>query len=227
MYILSNGKGSYIKEKFDGGYESTHDVSLAKKFDNRAKANNIKRILPNKLKRGRYETRYIEEPDDNKKVVIHEPQEKRRTSTIVKVKSVKPADSEFMKKICNQTIQDDNLNQVKSLADIIIGADERLDDLTKQQSKVDSEVSDMIHYIEHATFDLYSGWLALRALQTLLRIRRKVKDELNIIRKIVKLQIDTSEVRNIKSEIERLQDNTYIPRVLNGLFENAEIDKAG
>ena len=66
MYILSNGKGSYIKERFDGGYESTHDVSLAKKFDNRAKANNIKRILPNKLKRGRYEARYIEDPDDNK-----------------------------------------------------------------------------------------------------------------------------------------------------------------
>lgn len=226
MYILSNGKGSYIKERFDGGYESTHDASLARKFDSRAKANNIKRILPNKLKRGRYEARYIEEPDD-KRFIVHEPQEKKRTSTVVKVKSVKPADSEFMKKICDQPIQEDNLNQVKNLADIIIGADERLDDLTKQQSKVDSEVSDMIHYIEHATFDLYSGWLALRALQTLLRIRRKVKDELNIIRKIVKLQIDTSEVRNIKSEIERLQDNTYIPRVLNGLFENAEIDKAG
>lgn len=226
MYILSNGKGSYIKERFDGGYESTHDVSLAKKFDNRGKANNIKRILPNKLKRGRYEVRYVEDPDD-KRLIVHEPQEKKRTSTVVKVRSVKPADSEFMKKICDQPIQDDNLNQVKNLADIIIGADERLDDLTKQQSKVDSEVSDMIHYIEHATFDLYSGWLALRALQTLLRIRRKVKDELNIIRKIVKLQIDTSEVRNVKSEIERLQDNTYIPRVLNGLFENAEIDKAG
>lgn len=226
MYILSNGKGSYIKERFDGGYESTHDVSLAKKFDNRGKANNIKRILPNKLKRGRYEVRYVEDPDD-KRLIVHEPQEKKRTSTVVKVRSVKPADSEFMKKICDQPIQDDNLNQVKNLADIIIGADERLDDLTKQQSKIDSEVSDMIHYIEHATFDLYSGWLALRALQTLLRIRRKVKDELNIIRKIVKLQIDTSEVRNVKSEIERLQDNTYIPRVLNGLFENAEIDKAG
>lgn len=225
QYVLANGKGSYIKERFDGGYESTHDISLAKKFDNRGKANNIKRILPNKLKRGKYEVRCVEEPDDKKKFIVHEPP--RRTSTVVKVKSVKPADSEFMKKICEQPIQDDSLSQVQNLTDIIIGADERLDVLVKQQSKVDSEVSDMIHYIENTTFDLYSGWLALRALQTLLRIRRKVKNELNIVRKIVGLKIDTAEVRNIKSEIERLQDNVYVPRVLKGLFDNAEIDKAG
>ena len=91
--------------------------------------------------------------------------------------------------------------------------------LNNRLSMADKEISDLYHYIEFTDrLNAYQGWLLFKMLQDALRMRRKVKRELEVITKICD--------GNGQPIIDRIRDGenqTYHPRVLHDLFRRKEL----
>ena len=125
-----------------------------------------------------------------------------------------------MKRLAERETESADFDHFESCIDLLSNASRNKDHKISELSIVDQEKSDLLHYIENTDFDLYSAWLAMKALQNCLRRRRKIKDELSIFDKISRLNMDITSIKDIRKEIDKLRDNVYVPRVLKQLFDD-------
>lgn len=120
-------------------------------------------------------------------------------------------------------------NKLTSRIDLMVDGLASLSSLCKQlpevkqqlydeQSKIDSQISDVEHYIEFNTLNAPKGYAAYKLLHDLLIERRKIKDAMI---KISVLEANTKSINDdhIRESINGLENRQYTPRVLVDLFK--------
>lgn len=90
------------------------------------------------------------------------------------------------------------------------------DDLTKELSTVDGEITDINHYIEFVNLNAAQGYNACKLLKDRLVRRREIKNELTYINSLRQRGF-TMKKFNKSNELLTRQ-RRYTPRVLNELF---------
>lgn len=216
-YLLSDGHGSYIRQDaFSGKYVPVRNLCLADKWEQRVKAQNI---LKNGLcKKDRKRFHVIEIDDGNgisdikKDVTVSEMNTEENDLHIDKVKEL----SENLKEDCQMEKWKSGINYMK---DFVLDAEVRKEELNKEMSDIDKEISDIQHYIELNNLNAYQGFLAYKMLQGRLRKRRKIKNELHVLSQLGACKVDSSMLADIQNAIKELDSRTYTPRILSELFE--------
>lgn len=206
-YVITDGR-HYLKRDANGNYIPTNGKIFGDVYEQRSKAANVLENCVSKNLRNRYHIQEILEDEvENKKV---EPVE------------IKPKEN-VAKEIGNETFEagqiDKWANGINSLSSFAQSVEERKKDLVDALSDVDSEISDINHYIEFGKFNAYQGWLAFNMLKNRLKRRRKIKDELYIVSQLGECKINSAMIEEIKSSMSTLDGRIYRPRKLKELFE--------
>lgn len=211
VYMITDGHGTYIRKDFAGRYSPVRNETLGDTWEQRSKAKSVLENQINKNIRQRYHIVEIEVSGDSK------------TST-KKVENKLKDYKQVAKQITDEEIEDDQINKwesgIDSLSDFVQDLEERKDKLSNKLSDVDKEITDIEHYIEFGqNFNAYEGWLAFSMLRHRLKKRRKIKDELHIVRQLSECKISSSMLSHMKEVIHELDDRKYIPRKLTNLFD--------
>lgn len=201
-YILANGNGYYIrKDEYSKKFVPVKNKAFAEKWYQRSKAVNIlKNALPKAI-RGSY------------KVV----------EICLEEKKCNESNSSQSKCLLEECSSDDQLDKwssgIQDMAEFILDAEKRKEDLNHALSNIDREITDINHYIEFGKFNAYQGWKAFDMLQNRLRKRRKIKDEMCVLQQLGDCKISSSMLINIRNAIRDMSDRQYTPRALPELFK--------
>lgn len=205
-YIISDGRGKYIRKDFAGKYSPVRSEALADVWDEKIKAQNVLRNQINRNMRNRYKVVEIDIQPISKEVAITKGVDLKKD--IVPKSGIKEWETQI----------DKWGNEITSLSNFINDMENRRELLTKALSDVDKEIVDIEHYIEFGKFNAYQGWLAFSMLRHRLKKRRKVKDELQVISQINDCKINSSMVSDIQNTIHKMGERLYKPRILTELF---------
>lgn len=93
-------------------------------------------------------------------------------------------------------------------------------DLRAELSKLDLEVSDLLHYIEFHKFSAAEGYKLSKKLQIVLEQRRELKNKIESIC-IIRNCSDISDGTLIK-HLKNIDKKKYKPRILNDLFSEGK-----
>lgn len=120
VYMISDGKGTYIRKNFAGKYSPVRNEVLGDTWEQRSKAKNVLENQLNKNIRNRYHIIEIEIPDDKKIVNNAEIVSKHSTETA--------------KQISNEEIEDDQIskweNGIDSLSPFVHDLEKRKENLS-------------------------------------------------------------------------------------------------
>lgn len=216
-YVLTDGHGSFIRyDTFSGKFVPVRNETLAEKWEQRNKAQNILKNGLNKQLRKKY---HIDTVDDGIGICVLA---KEKTVSEVNASIVPDLHIEEVKQLiqedCNNTQMEKWENGIKSMNEFVQDAETRREQLAKDMSDIDKEIIDIQHYIEFNDMNAYQGWLAYKMLQNRLKKRRKIKDELQVLTQLGDCKIDSSMLEDIKNAIEELGNRVYVPRKLKQLF---------
>lgn len=124
----------------------------------------------------------------------------------------------------NNLSKDDILNNTQSIINYLL---ENLQfiicyesDLRAELSKLDLQVSDLLHYIEFHKFSAAEGYKLSKNLQIILSQRRELKNKIESIC-IIKNCSDISDGTLIK-RLGKIDKKKYKPRILNDLFSEGK-----
>jgi hypothetical protein len=107
----------------------------------------------------------------------------------------------------------------KDVNDVFISAAKRANEIAGEISKVDLKLEDLKHYKEFTNLNASEHCKASSIEQELLRERRKLKNEQQIISVINECCGASHLIEKITKCIEKVQTQTYEPRILSELFE--------
>lgn len=198
--VITDGE-KYLKIDFDGRVTPTCEA-LADVFT-LAEANDIYNRKLKKKWKARFRIEKIEtvHEDKNIKVIFRK-----------RYKNLKNEND--LTKCINRLV-----NKFTEVSDIIKESKERLNSLSKDLSIVDRELSDIRHYVEFSKLNASQGYNAYKMERERLIRRRAIKDEMELIKAILRCNMsdDLSEV--IKNTTDKLMRRTYSPRVIEELFD--------
>lgn len=201
-YMITDGQGSYLKLSKSGGYVPESNIALGDKWETREKAKNIIRSSLKKSAQETYKVIAVEINDDSITVITRDS---------------------IVKQIGDMPIEDNNLlslvERIESLAEAVHEAELRKEVLNEKMGSVDKEIVDIQHYIEFGNCNAYQGWLAFKMLRSKLQQRRKIKDEVQILRQLGECKVCSSTLGDIITEVEKLNTRKYFPRMLPEIFE--------
>ena len=95
--------------------------------------------------------------------------------------------------------------------------------LLDEESNIDKQISDILHYIEFYNFSASDGYKLCKALKELRLRRRDVKNKIELISIINTHTCNNIANGNTNKAIDNLSKKQYVPRVLNDLFVNRDI----
>ena len=90
--------------------------------------------------------------------------------------------------------------------------------LPQMLSRIDGEICDIEHYIEFNTFSACEGFKLCKLLKDKRVLRRKIKDEINIVEILYRDWVAEQKSENIFGTIEGMLNREYTPRALPELF---------
>lgn len=220
VFIISDGKGSYIRQDINNRYVPVRNRALADEWDEKYKAQNILKNAVSKKHRKSYQV--IEESSG---ITISKKEETislENSSNENEHKLSKEQQISEVKKITADVVEDGRIaeweDRISSLNAFVEDAEKRRQELSEMISNVDKEVIDIQHYIELNDLNCYQGWLAFKMLQNRLRKRRKIKNELQVLSQLGDCKVDSSMLGGILKAIKELDNKVYTPRVLTQLF---------
>lgn len=205
-YVISDGKGRWLKRDDRGCYILVKRKSQAEVWKDRTKATNILHSCVNKNLRKRFRVEEVNLYDSQKQSGINEDVKARAASAMNAVKDLLDRMNKWQ-------------SEIERLISFASDSEERRVELVEDLSTVDKEISDVQHYIELGKFNAYQGWEAFNLLRSCLQRRRKIKDELVILQKLSECRFGTSGFADIVKSIETYKTRRYEPRVLKELFE--------
>lgn len=226
-YMLTNGKGYYIsKDKFNGKFVSIGNKRWGCKW---IEYNRIENVLRNSLSKNLRDNFYIIEVEMNNDE-LKDTVDYIVSGKVNKDKYISDNNSTYknlnidkIKQEISTPIRENELDKIKKdvnlFSDTLKDLRKRKQELLDLQSEVDKEISDIYHYIELNNLNAYQGWLMYKMLQYRLKRRRVIKDELSIIKHLVKCNIDTQSLSEIQDIIKNMDNRKYTPRVLSDLFK--------
>lgn len=220
LYALTDGHGSYIRHDiFSGKYVPVRNQSLADTWEHRVKAQNI---LKNGLCKKDKKRFHIVEIDDGKGIA----ECVKKEITISEMNANTDEENFHIDKVkeLSDGLEDDCQMEkwksgIDSMTEFVLDAESRKDELNKEMSDIDKEITDIQHYIELNNLNAYQGFLAYKMLQGRLRKRRKIKNELQILSQLGICKVDSAMLIDVQNAIRELDNKTYTPRILSELFE--------
>lgn len=210
MYVITDSKGNYIRKDGDR-YVPIKSEKGAMQWSELSKANNVLlHGLNNRLR-----TNY-------KVVAVKEPSEET-----VNMDNVMDINTDNIMDISFEESDGDNSNVwEKRLQDIFSFANDaqnRFIELNNSLSIVDKKITDVQHYIEFNKLNACEGWKCFNLLQSLLRERRLIKDEREILKKILDYGLNKKNMGQLCREIKNSKNKIYTPRALPELFSSNDI----
>ena len=190
MYIIKSNKNSYIRLNGDGIPVSC-TRSEVQVFD-KDKANNILGNLPKSLKKFKF--KIVNAPDDIKDKIQKESEqtvdnEESSNTDIINCPSDYKIAQEILRWVEKIEVCESIANEIKI----------RLNELNKLLSSSDKEVSNLLHKIEiEPSQNAVNGYYCYKKMREVLQIRRKIKDEMRVLKTILKMNF-----YNISSETVR------------------------
>lgn len=202
VYIITNGKGSYIhRDETTGKYVPIRSLKKATQWDSVTKANSILNNSIAKATRPGYGVKFVGTEQ-----------------------TVEKNDVTMLNKLCFKNIEDDNINdwldKINQLREILSGSDTRQTELNEKLSGIDKEIVDIEHYIEFGKFNAYQGWMCFKMLQNLLKQRRKIKNEQQVLGLIKQCKINGDSIAALANTISDIQNKCYTPRAFPELFRS-------
>lgn len=196
-YVITDGK-RWIKKDKKGRYSPTTCGSFAEEFS-KDKAD---KVLNNSLTKGLRTIFRVEKASDIPK-------------------NVKPVSKEDM--IETEKVQvSENITRwiekVESLNGLFDEANKRNEELTSELSKVDKELSDLLHYIEFAKLNAAQGYKAYKMVKERRTKRRHIKNEMDVLAVILSQNANDIS-KNIKNKLNEMDKRTYNPREIKELFD--------
>lgn len=216
-YMISDGRGCYLRRDANGNYVPVKDKAFGDVYEQKVKASNVLTNCINRNLRDRYKIIEVEIQSISSKPKSA-PSPSNQTNVILIQSKDKVA-----KRIGNEEIEENlipNLSaEINDILDVITSAEQRMAELQSAMDDVEEEICDIHHYIEFGKFNAYQGYLAFGMLKNRLQKRRKIKDELHILKKLGTCKLNSSMLSDIQSSIDNLSNRKYQPRRLNELFE--------
>ncbi len=198
-YIITDGS-RFIYRNYAGKYVPTPSEAMADIFSKRQADAIFNNSLPKALKLVFHVEKYDKPPDQVKQVTREEMEKNTERVTI----------SENVQRW---------LDKVSELNGLRNDAAKRKEELCKQLSDVDKELSDINHYIEFCNLNAAQGYKAYRMVKERRVKRRSIKNELVVVDAILEKKISDPIKEEIEKVIHSLDERTYTPRILNELFD--------
>lgn len=220
IFVITDGKGSFLRRDiYSGRYVQVRERRQADEFDQRTKAANIlKSSVTKEIKKKFHiicETSSFSSMQDLANVITKERQKTRREED--KIDLAANTNVVYESKI------DDILESLTSAQHLFQTIKDRAEKLNEMLSITNSEINDILHYIEFTDLNLYQAWLIYKLLRDTRRKRRKIKDELLVLEKIEDCKVLTEQVvTNALKSAEGLDSRKYDARALNALFNKGE-----
>lgn len=204
VYVITNGEGSYIhKDDTSGKYVPIRSFRKATQWDNILKANSVLNNSVPKAIRSSYAVELV------------------KTEHIVEKESIA-----VQNEICFRNIEDDNIsewvNKINTIKEVLSGSDSRQRELDEKLSNTDKEIVDIEHYIEFGKFNAYQGWMCFKMLQNLLKQRRKIKNEQQVLYLIKQCKINGDSITALSQTVSDIQNKCYTPRAFPELFRSGK-----
>lgn len=199
QYVITDGTRWIMRDR-KGKYVPTSCEALADTFGNK-EANSI---LQNNLSKALKSCFHLQKIDKPPELIKQITQEKVNENTET------PSHLE--------TIQY-WVDKVSDLNGLASEALHRKDDLLKQLSKVDQELSDIAHYIEFVNLNAAQGYKAYKMIKVRRIRRRSIKNELDVLNIILSKKISETATDEIEKAIAGMDKRKYEPRVMHELFD--------
>lgn len=230
LYIITNGNGRYIRyDRYSNRYVAVTRREYATRFEDRDKARHIcSANIPKSMGTG-YHIEVIESVKQPESDDGYRPEPKNVTPVTQETVSQyrrRLNRTERLKAACSEAKNGD-LNRVTGvpsdfsdkMKEYTAELKRRYEKAAQELSDVDSEISDLNHYIElEPAANAYQGWLLYTALRERLQRRRAIKDEMLVIGYIGDTRLNDSDLYNMQCRIESLNDRKYTARRLTSLF---------
>lgn len=210
-FMIQAKNGTYLRKDNNGNYVPVKRKELGEVWEQRNKATNILQNCIAKNLRGRY--RVVEVADE---VFVEQA---RTAEEEYFVKPKEEATKEIADSEITETKLDTFAEKLSEFSEFVVSTEERKQQLNRDLSDIDLEITDIHHYIEFGKFNAYQGWLAFNMLRNRLRQRRKIKDELFVLSQFSECTVDSSMIDKVKTTIGSLNARKYQPRKLTHLFE--------
>lgn len=204
-FVIAGNDGTYIKQELGNGtnsYRPVTKIEMATTWRQKQKAENVLISSLNKNLRGRYHVELLESTNNF---------------------AMTSAKQQAMIDIGNTVIDEGRLDKlaadIDSFASFVSETETRRGQLSNSLSTIDQEICDIYHYIEFGKFNAYQGWLIVKMLQSKFKQRRKVKNEMLVLQKLMDCKVNSSMIDTMKRIMEEVDGLDYKPRVLSQLFQ--------
>lgn len=199
QYLITDGS-RFIYRNRSGKYVPVQSEAMADVFSKKQAEGIYNNSLPKALKLVFRVKKYDKSPDQVKQVTKEEKNKNTEKAMI----------SENVQRW---------LDKVSELNGLRNDATKRKEELCKQLSDVDKELSDINHYIEFCNLNAAQGYMAYKMVKERRVRRRTIKNELVVVDAILEKRISDSITEEIEKVIHSLDERTYTPRILNELFD--------
>lgn len=199
QYIITDGS-RFIYQNHYGKYVPTPSEAMADIYSKDLAEKICNNSLSKALRTVFYIEKYDNPPDDIKQV----------TKDDLENNTEKVMISENIQKW---------LDKVSELNGLCHEASKRKDELLKQLSSIDKELSDIEHYIEFCNLNAAQGYKAYKMIKERRIKRRSIKNELAVLNIILNKKIGDSIADEIIEAVAKLDKRTYEPKVLQELYD--------
>ena len=205
-YVITNGE-SYVCNKLN---TVTKILNKAKVFDTFDLANNVfKSSISKSLKQMGFQVRETE-IDTN------------RINNTVNV-NINTTSNDKINFSYTEVDIDDLRESINGLSEKFTTLKGNKEWLLDEESNIDKQISDILHYIEFYNFSASDGYKLCKALKELRLRRRDIKNKIELINIISTHTCNSIANGNTNKAIDNLSKKQYTPRVLNDLFMNRDI----
>lgn len=198
QYVITDGS-RFIYRNYANKYVPTPSEAMADIYDKKQAENIYNHSLPKALKSVFHLEKYDTPPQ-----------------------GIKQADTSMTYNTKNTVRSEDVehwIHKVSTLNGLAEEALHRKDELTKQLSSVDQELTDIFHYIEFCNLNAAQGYKVYKLIKDRRIKRRTIKNELEIVTAILNKKIGDGIESEISKIVDNLETRTYEPRILKELFD--------
>ena len=214
-YVITNGE-SYVCNKLN---TVTKILNKAKVFDTFDLANNVfKNSISKSLKQMGFQVREAGTDNNNN----NKNNNSVTINTNVNVSNIASSNDKINSSYTEVDI-DDLKKSINDLSEKLTTLKGNKEWLLDEESNIDKQISDILHYIEFYNFSASDGYKLCKALKELRLRRRDVKNKIELISIINTHTCNNIANGNTNKAIDNLSKKQYVPRVLNDLFVNRDI----
>lgn len=199
-YIITNGK-VHLAKNAENRYITTDKIHLAQMYEDKQKALNRLKNMPNTLKNLHFEVKWL------KTKLPQKP-----TPSCAFQAAAAPSKNEAL------PVLRDYIDSFRAAAGQLAGKEQ---EYRTELSRIDREIVDIEHKAEFEKLNAHEGYELYRLLREACIRRRKCKDNLLAINILHGASVDEVLDGTVCSRLDGLNKRTYTPRELPELFTSA------